>query len=257
MTTLRFDVRELKQFFQKNKMATLMDLKKVLKTEARISVFRQLRKVSALTSYSHGGAYYTLPSIPRFNRHGLWSFGSARFSQYGTLKNTLQEWITKSKAGYFEKELEKLLHVVVRVPLSKLLREKTISREKVSGLFLYLCSDPKVRQQQIAVRKREEAFGKPAEPSVLHHELRAALILFFSLLDERQKRFYAALESLKRGRGSDKAVAELLGIDAGTVARGRRELLSKRVEKGRIRKVGGGRKALEKKDRISPKLLLT
>ena len=253
MTIHRFDMCELKQLFKNNKVATLFDLKKTLKTDARITVFRKLRKVSAITSYSHGGAYYTLPSIPRFDRHGLWCFESARFSQYGTLKNTLREWIARSKAGYFEKELEQRLQVVVRVPLANLLKEKMIDREKLSAHFLYLSPDPTVRRQQIATRQKEEAFGKPAEPAVLHHELKAALVLFFSLLDERQKRVYAALESLKRGRGSDRIVAELLGINRETVARGRQELLSGQVEKNRICKAGGGRKPLEKKDQTSPK----
>lgn len=252
-----FDPNSLKKLLMKKKIAKLAELKKTLNTTARITVFRRLRVLSALTSYSHGGAYYTLPSIARFNQQGLWHCKRAIFSKYGTLKNTIREWVHQSQAGYFEKELEKLLHVIVRVPLSNLIREKTIERKKISGLFLYLSPDSDIRRQQIAAREREEAFGKPAEPTVLHHELKAALILFFSLLDERQKRFYAALESLKRGRGSDKAVAELLGIDMGTVARGRQELLSGQVDKDRIRKTGGGRKPMEKKDPISQKLSLT
>ena len=46
-------------------------------------------------------------------------------------------------------------------------------------------------------------------------------------------------------------VADLLGIDVGTVAKGRRELLGQDVEVGRIRKPGGGRKPVEKKHRKS------
>ena len=253
MRTDQYDAQALKALINSHKIAILGDLKRKLKTTASSTVFRKLRKLSALTSYSHGGAWYTLPSIARFNARGLWTFQGALFSKYGTLKNTIREWVNQSKSGYFEKELEKLLHVVVRVPLSNLVREKVIGREKVSGLFLYVSQDPDVRRQQLDARRKEEAFGKPAEPTVLHHELKAALILFFSLLDERQKRYYAALESLKRGRGSDHTIAQLLGIDAGTVARGRKELLSGQVTQYRIRKAGGGRKALEKKDLIFSK----
>lgn len=247
----------LKKLLVKKKIAKLTALKKALNTTARITVFRKLRVLSSLTSYSHGGAYYTLPSIARFNRRGLWSFRSALFSKYGTLKNTIREWVNQSRAGYFEKELQKLLQVVVRVPLSNLLREKTIARVKLSGLFLYVSPDPVVQKQQKQAREKEEVFGKPAEPTVLHHELKAAWVLFFSLLDERQKRFYAGLESLRRGRGGDDLVAELFDVDAGTVARGRHELLSGHVDKDRIRKAGGGRNPLEKKDLTSPKSSLT
>jgi hypothetical protein len=80
-------------------------------------------------------------------------------------------------------------------------------------------------------------------------ELRAAIVLFFSLLDEKQRRLYAGLETLKMGRGGDRRIAELLGVDAETVARGRRELLAQDVQIERIRRAGGGRKAVEKKRR--------
>lgn len=252
-----FSSDSLKKLLVKKKTARLAELKKALKTTARITVFRKLRTLSSLTSYSHGGAYYTLHSIARFNQQGLWSCKEALFSKYGTLKNTIREWVNQSKAGYFEKELQKLLQVVVRVPLSNLLREKTIARLKNSGRFLYVSPDPVVQEQQKQAREKEDVFGKPAEPAVLHHELKAAWVLFFSLLDERQKRFYAGIESLRRGRGGDSLVAELFDVDAGTVTRGRRELLSGHVDKDRIRKMGGGRHPLEKKDRTSPKSSLT
>jgi hypothetical protein len=45
----------------------------------------------------------------------------------------------------------------------------------------------------------------------------------------------------------DGRIAQLLGLDVGTVARGRRELLTQDVETERIRVTGGGRKSLEKK----------
>jgi len=68
-------------------------------------------------------------------------------------------------------------------------------------------------------------------------------VLFYSLLDERQRRLYAGLQALKVGHGGDTQVAELLGIDPSTVARGRRELLSGEVEHGRVRRAGAGRRS--------------
>jgi hypothetical protein len=78
-------------------------------------------------------------------------------------------------------------------------------------------------------------------------ELKASLVLFASLLDERQRRLYAGLESLKLGRGGDQRLAELLQLDPGTVARGRKQLLAQEVEWKRVRKPGAGRKPVEKK----------
>jgi len=83
------------------------------------------------------------------------------------------------------------------------------------------------------------------------HELKAAIILFFSVLDEKQRRLYAGLESLKRGRGGDVKIAGLLGVDPHTVAKGREELLKQDVDVETIRKKGAGRKPVEKKHRKS------
>ena len=78
-------------------------------------------------------------------------------------------------------------------------------------------------------------------------ELRAAIVLFASLLDERQRRLYAGLESLKCGWGGDRRIASLLGIDVGAVARGRTQLITGNVGRTRVRRPGGGRHPGKKK----------
>jgi hypothetical protein len=78
-------------------------------------------------------------------------------------------------------------------------------------------------------------------------EMKAAIILFYSLLDEQQRRLYARLESIKLGHGGDSRLAEFLGLDPHTIARGRRQLLDQDVEVGRVRQSGAGRKAVGKK----------
>ncbi len=88
------------------------------------------------------------------------------------------------------------------------------------------------------------------KPDVLMNELKAALTIFFSTLDEKQRRLYAGYESLKIGRGGDKRIAELLGLDQKTVTKGRQDLLGKRVNVDNIRKPGGGRKEIKKKSQM-------
>lgn len=78
-------------------------------------------------------------------------------------------------------------------------------------------------------------------------ELGAALLLFYSLLDEQQRRLYAGLESLRLGHGGDAQLAAFLGLDPHTVARGRQQLLDHDVATGRVRRSGGGRPPVEKK----------
>ena len=80
------------------------------------------------------------------------------------------------------------------------------------------------------------------------------MVLFYSLLDEQQRRLYAGLESLEWGHGGDQRMARLFGLDAETVARGRRELLSGQVLPERVRRVGGGRPRPKKNPAILSQL---
>ena len=78
-------------------------------------------------------------------------------------------------------------------------------------------------------------------------ELKAAILLFYGLLDEQQRRLFAGLESIKLGRGGDTILATFLNVDPHTVARGRQQLLDHDVAPERIRRAGGGRLPVEKK----------
>jgi len=80
----------------------------------------------------------------------------------------------------------------------------------------------------------------------LPDELKAAIVLFFSVLNEKQRRLYAGLESFKWGHGGDRKIADLFGLDVGTVAKGRHDLLTQDFEREMIRKAGGGRKSVKK-----------
>ena len=243
-----FSADVLRQFLRRNRIATLPQLKQLLGTEANITVFRKLKELSYHTSYSHRGSFYTLDEITTFDEQGLWSFDSVWFSRYGTLVATAEDCVTRSQSGYFASELEDVLHVPVKEPLLQLVAEGRIARQTVSGLYLYCAGSPQARQQQLQARQAlldRAAASAGIQPGNVSDELRAAIILFASLLDEQQRRLYAGLASLQLG--SDRQIAELLGLDPHTVAKGRRQLLAQDVEADRVRAAGGGRKPAEKK----------
>jgi hypothetical protein len=144
-----------------------------------------------------------------------------------------------------------VLHVETKAALLTLFRGGEVGREQVSGRYLYCSVDSEVEEHQLAVRRLEESksglsrsvLGREEVPD----ELRARVILYFSLLDEKQRRLYAGLESIKLGYGGDRKVAEFLGMDPHTVGRGREQLLAGELEGERTRKSGAGRKPVEKK----------
>jgi hypothetical protein len=64
-------------------------------------------------------------------------------------------------------------------------------------------------------------------------------------LDERERRLFAAAEANGAGYGGIAAVARITGIAPSTIGRGRHDLAEgDRLEAGRIRRPGGGRKSL-------------
>jgi hypothetical protein len=240
-----FSANLLRQFLRRNRIATLPQLKELLGTEADITVFRKLKELSYRTSYSHRGAFYTLDEIAHFDERGLWSCDAVWFSLHGTLVATAEVCVTQAPAGYFASELEDILHVPVKEPLLRLVEQGRIARETVSGLYLYCAGNSHTRQQQWQARQGLRESPTAVSPSTSSDELRAAIGLFASLLDEQHRRLYAGLESLQLG--GDRQIADLLHLDPHTVAKGRRQLLAQEVEVGRVRRVGGGRKPTEKK----------
>jgi hypothetical protein len=156
--------------------------------------------------------------------------------------DTAQALVKESAAGYLALELEAAVHVPAKDALRQLTLAGRVHREDFQGLYLYTAPDRTRRQEQLAAR---QALGQNRDEK--EHQQRAAIVLFYSLLDEQQRRLYAGVESLKQGHGGDRKLAEILGLDEETVARGRRELMEGQVQRHRVRRAGSGRPRVEKK----------
>jgi hypothetical protein len=244
----------MKRFFDKNKIATLDQLREALGNPARCTVFRKLEQLHYLSSYSHRGKYYTLNSIARFTEQGLWSFHSVWFSRFGNLLNTAEALVEHSDAGYSAAELKDIVQVKTKHALTQLVREKRLDREKIDSVFIYLSAQKQVADRQIKTRKalmkKSRAALIVANPDLATEEAKALLVLFCSMLNEKQRRLYAGLESLKLGHGGDAHIGSLLGMDPHTVAKGRKELMEADLsDSDRIRAPGAGRPLQEKKRR--------
>lgn len=238
MKLIRFFAQRLEALFQNAKVATLPQLKATLGTAVDVTVFRKLSTLPYRTSYSHRGAYYTLDTIARFDELGLWSYGDIHFSRHGTLLDTAATLVTNAPAGCFTDELEAVVHVAAKDALRQLVQRGRLARREWEDRYLYCAAERERRQQQWAARQAQQ---HPED------DLQAAIVLFYSLLDEQQRRLYAGLESLEWGHGGDQRMAQLFGLDADTVARGRVELLSGQVLEQRVRRAGAGRPRAEKK----------
>ena len=146
----------LHKIFRREYAADLEQLCHVLETNSRMSVFRRLKLIGYITSFTDAGRYYTLQEIPVFDSWGIWFYKGIGFSRAGTLKATIIEIVRSSSAGKTPKELLHLLKI--RIPntlhnaLHGLVKSNHLCRHRMEGLSLYINTQQDGAQKQIKAR---------------------------------------------------------------------------------------------------------
>jgi len=133
------------------------------------SVRRYLAEVGYFSSFTHNGKWYTLRSIPRFSRDGLWFYRGIGFSKAGSLTSTLIDLTSRSPAGMTAEMLGEKLRCRCHTILVQLCRRGRLQREKKGRSHVYLAADPHIATDQrrsMALRDLAPA-PLPAEIAVL------------------------------------------------------------------------------------------
>lgn len=133
------------------------------------SVRRFLAEVGYHSSFTHNGGWYTLRSIPRFGRDGLWFYHDIGFSRAGSLTNTLVDLTTRSSAGMTAEQLGEKLHCRCHSVLVQLCRHERLQRQKLGRSYVYISVDPPtaaIQRQTMAMQSLPPA-QLPAEIAVL------------------------------------------------------------------------------------------
>jgi hypothetical protein len=155
-------VKALQQLFKRFSVVDIKTLSKSLKTTSRMSIFRRLREIGYLSSYTNTGRYYTLSHIPQFDNYGLWFHEGIGFSRFGTLKETIVAIVEESAAGLTQLELSHILRVRVHNTLLNLVHGKRVGRELFDKVYLYVDADPDKAAAQVT--KRTEKQSAPFTP---------------------------------------------------------------------------------------------
>lgn len=145
--------------FKQHKMLTIVALCELLHFSIA-TVRRRLKEWGSLSSYNYSGSYYTLSSIPEFNKKGLWKHQGVFFSKHGTLKNTVIHLVQISKRGLSNSELEEILGINPNSYLPQYKHLTGVKREKHKRQVVYFSSDEDLYQRQ-----KKNRF--PPEPTVL------------------------------------------------------------------------------------------
>ena len=212
MRPLAFSPDSLRTLLLHDKIATLPDLKRALGTDVDLTVFRKLKELDYLTSYSHGGRFYTLREIARFGADGLWSLAASGSPA------TVPCWPPPRRssivpAGYFAEELSAPCTSERKMSYATLSskEDRPGVRLRPVPLYFHRSSHPPAT---ILTRRSNQSVPTVVDATrsgVSPDEMKAAIILFYSLLDEQQRRLYAGLESMKLGHGGDSVLAEFPG----------------------------------------------
>lgn len=170
----------LLKMFRKKYIATIDELFHVLDTHSRMSVFRRLKPIGYLTSFTDAGRYYILADIPKFDTLGLWFYQDVGFSRAGTLKATVIGLVNLSEAGMTPTEALNLLRL--RVPnslhntLHGLIKAGHLKRQRLQGIPLYTSIDSDIAEKQMAAR-REKIKNRSLVPPTASIETTIAVLV--------------------------------------------------------------------------------
>ena len=249
MRPTTYSVERLRVMFEERTVLRLAEISEQLGTSSRTTLFRKLAALDYRASYSHRGMYYVLNETARYDENGLWTWEGVRFSRVGSLSRTLCELVKRSEAGRFARELEAVVKVAVHNTLAVVYQRGEVQREQLGSEYLYLWPRRALRQRQRREAQLRAARGVAPVGVQQVQRLRAEVGTLLSALNEKQRRLYLGLESLRIGTGGDIQIAMIAGVDVKTVAKGRRELQSRKVNMDRVRAAGAGRPALKKNER--------
>lgn len=160
----------LRKLVRRRSAVELEALYGALGTRSRMTVFRRLREIGYMSSFTHGGRYYTLADVPKFDDAGLWHYQGIGFSRFGTLKSTVEHLVVASDDGRTHEELSRRLELRVHNTLLDLVLAGRIARATVGGLYLYVSPDPVRAEAQGRSREQRGIAGagapRPPIPSV-------------------------------------------------------------------------------------------
>ena len=130
MRTLQFKATSLLPLFRRRRIATMVEMKATLGTTVDRTVFRKLSEFPYLSSYSHRGKFYAIEALAQFDERDLWTCRGVHFSRFGSLIDTVEQFVTRSDRGFLASELAAELQVQTKEPLLKLVTLQRLAREE-------------------------------------------------------------------------------------------------------------------------------
>ncbi len=166
----------LVELFGERKCWTISELCEVM-GYAEISVKRFLKQIGYYSSFTHNSKWYTLDSLPNFNKDGLWFYEGLGFSKDGNLKKTILRLIDRSHQGLSAKQLAQKLNSPNYAVLNHMHKRGVIDRLKTVKGFIYLSGKEDKKERQI--RRLKSLIAEEKKPTALTAQAAVAVLTEF------------------------------------------------------------------------------
>jgi hypothetical protein len=196
---------QLAKLFKKEKCYTIDQLSRLL-NYSLISIRRFLKVIGYYSSFTHNSKWYTLRSIPSFNKNGIWFYQDIGFCKHGNLNQTIGHLIDKSSQGLTAKDLFNILSVPCHPVLNQMYKKKKIDRFNTPKGFVYLTTSESKKRLQL---KRLQVLTP--SPKIEHLNPQTAVYVLVELIKNPKASFLELSVAVnKKGvTASQQAIAQL------------------------------------------------
>ncbi len=139
---------QLAELFRQEKCYTIEELSYHL-DYSLISIRRFLKAIGYYSSFTHNSRWYTLQSIPSFDRNGVWFYQDIGFCKHGNLNQAILRFIDRSLQGLTAKDLFNILSVPCHPVLNQMYKKKRVDRFSTPKGFAYLSVSERKKRLQL------------------------------------------------------------------------------------------------------------
>lgn len=147
---------------------------------AEITLRRDLKKIGAITSYTHQGRYITLKRIPVFNDIGIWFYRDIGFTKYQSSLELIVELVNSSSEGLSREQIQETIKIQTCQQIQVLMMREKLNRVKIGSKYVYLpkelATNKRKRLQILNANTVEEHYDSRVKISDLVALLKIALI---------------------------------------------------------------------------------
>ena len=158
--------KEALELFKCKKVLTIDELVAVLNC-SHVTVRRRLKEWNTYSSYNKNNRYYTLPTIPKFSKKGIWKYRDIFFSKYRTFKKTIIHFVRTSKKGLSNSELEEVLGANPNSLMAHLGEVSELIKERHRRDIVYFSADPDIYKAQKEKRFPPESSAPKLPPDAM------------------------------------------------------------------------------------------